>query len=83
MKKIKSYDLTELGLYLWLQNHYGDVVRASYRAIAKQLGGVSHGAVAIWLLALEQKGLLTIENKGSCKQTYHLNANELNRFMNE
>lgn len=83
MRHFSSLDLTEVGFFLWLQSHYGNVVRASYRTIAKQVGGITYGAVTLWLSALEQKGLLTIENKGSKKQTYHLNGNEFERFMNE
>lgn len=76
-----SVNLTQLGFFVWLFNHYGKTICASYRTIASQVEGITYEAVRLYLNALEQQGLLTVENRGSRKQKYHLNGDALKRFM--
>ncbi len=81
MKVFSGVDLAQLGFLVWLHSHYGSVVRASYRDIEQQIEGITYGTIRLHLYALERKGFITIENKGTHRQSYHLNGDALKRFM--
>jgi DNA-binding transcriptional ArsR family regulator len=61
---------------------YGYTLKDTYKEIASKTGGISYSTVRLYLLALERLKMLKIKNKGKNCQTYFLNKDKVDKFLN-
>jgi hypothetical protein len=81
--KTKELGFPQLGFFAWLYGMYGAHVQGTYEQISNTTGGrLSLSAVRVYLLALEQAGYLSIENRGKWHQVYNLNTDKLKSLFN-
>jgi hypothetical protein len=79
--KEKQLRLYTVGFLAWLIQRYGYTVKGTYRKIAKKNGYISYSTVRLYLIELQEHGIVTVNRENKLKPVYTIDKLKAKQYV--
>lgn len=70
-----------LGFLIWFRKFYKGETTKTYQQMGEDYPLANYGAIRVYLLELEERGYVTIENKGKHSQRFVVNEDKFQSIL--